>query len=353
MHATETQLVLGVDAGGTKTTAWLARYTRDAPDSRQPQSLCDAVQIIGQGAAGPGNPRAIGFEAAAAAIQEAIAAAYAQSDAAGETAAGEPAAAACLAVAGAGRREEQQRLYNLCMQHNVARQMQVIGDAVPVLAAACGHLPAAALWPLRGVALIAGTGSMAWGCNTLDAAGHLKQSRVGGWGYVLGDEGSGYWIGLAALRAVCRAADGMAPPTELTHCLLHALGLSEPTELIGKIYGAGWDRRHVAGLAPLVVQLATPGSSRKVDAVAAEIVAHAAQELAALVRQVAQQLGLDQRPVVQSQPPIALALAGGVLTGSQFVCSRLQAELADLPLEPIVVPSPVLGAVYLAAAELA
>ena len=85
----------------------------------------------------------------------------------------------------------------------------VVNDALIALQAGVGDAP--------GIVIVSGTGSIAYGRNDRGEA-----SRAGGWGYVLGDEGSGYWIGRLALRAVVRHADGRGRATSLTPRLLDA-----------------------------------------------------------------------------------------------------------------------------------
>src|SRR5690606_10986978 len=106
----------------------------------------------------------------------------------------------------------------------------------------------------RGILILAGTGSVAYGVN---AAG--ESAQVGGWGYLLGGEGSGHWIGMKALQAVVRAADGRAAPTALTDAVLRTLDLKTPRDLIQWIYtpeSAAPRTRAVAQLAPLVLAAA-------------------------------------------------------------------------------------------------
>src|SRR5262245_59230190 len=134
-------LILGVDGGGTKTVAWLAPLD-DAQNSI----------ILGRGQAGPGNPRAAGFDVAQANITAAIEAAFADAKLPVTTA-----AAACFGLAGAGRESEQTRIANWAMQRGIATRVRVVGDAEPILAAASPDN--------CGIALICGTGSLAWGRN--------------------------------------------------------------------------------------------------------------------------------------------------------------------------------------------
>src|SRR5580700_10088086 len=100
---------------------------------------------------------------------------------------------ACIGVAGAGR-EEIAGVVRKIVAEMIAGEIDVVGDMQIALAAAFGAGP--------GVIVIAGTGSIAYG---RDAQGRI--ARAGGWGFAVSDEGSAHWIGLAAVRAVLRAAD--------------------------------------------------------------------------------------------------------------------------------------------------
>jgi N-acetylglucosamine kinase-like BadF-type ATPase len=239
-----------------------------------------------------------------------------------------PAAAACLGLSGAGREGEQALVREWGRRTTVADRIEVVGDATLLLAAGTPEG-----W---GIAVVAGTGSAAWG---RDPEG--RECRAGGWGATLGDEGSGYALVLAGLRAVTRAADGRGPPTLLTDRILHRFGLRHPPELIPAIHGGGWDRPALAALATLVLDAAEAG-----DGVALRIVEEGAEELASAVVATALPLGLTTRPV-------PLALAGGLLLGSAFyrgqVLSRLEA--ASVRAEPVSqVSEPAEGALKMAVA---
>ena len=82
-----------------------------------------------------------------------------------------------------------------------------------------------------GIALISGTGSIVFGRSP-----HGEMARAGGWGHILGDEGSGYAIGVEALRAVMRAFDGRGPATALTDAVLLHWSLKTPPDLVGRVY---------------------------------------------------------------------------------------------------------------------
>ncbi|MFV0445616.1 MAG: N-acetylglucosamine kinase [Planctomycetaceae bacterium] len=302
-------LVIGVDGGGTKTVAWLA------PTAGRRDEL-----PFGVGEAGPGNPRAVGFDTAQHNIALAVRRAW---DNAGLTPA--VAAAACLGLAGAGRPEEQQAIEVWARKHEVARHVQVTHDAEIILAAGTRRAD--------GIALICGTGSFAWGKNSTGAC-----ERSGGWGYLFGDEGSGYAMALAGLRAVASATDGRGPATVLQERMLAAVEVTQASDLIGRLYRPTVSRDWIASLASVVCDAAAD------DDVATEILQTAAHELAMLVVSLVARLQFRQEGY-------SLVLAGGVIANQM----QLRDQLLNLlkatqirPAESIVVANPVCGATELA-----
>jgi N-acetylglucosamine kinase-like BadF-type ATPase len=206
----------------------------------------------------------------------------------------------------------------------LAERIDVVSDAALVLAAGTPDG-----W---GLALVAGTGSIAWG-RTADG----REDRAGGWGYLLGDEGSGYALALAALRAVVRAADGAGALTALGERLLGRMGLREARELVAVVYGGALDRAALAALAPVVVESAD-------DAVAAGIVEEQARELARTGAAAARRLGFAGRA-------FPLALAGGLLVDCDGFRRRVLEALRQEGLRPepvMAVSEPAEGAVRLA-----
>jgi N-acetylglucosamine kinase-like BadF-type ATPase len=374
------RLVLGVDAGGSKTAAWLATAElptgsadalhhevrrvghevrdalpagRAAADPRPKNGPTDTASVaassshpigstearrqatlaqpawmptehgvLGRGQAGGANPREIGFEAAWLAVRRAIDLAFADAGMLPCTV-----SALCLGMAGAGRTEEQKTLTQLAQADAVAEQVRVIGDAEPLLPAA---FPDAV-----GVALISGTGSLAWG---RDATGGVQRS--GGWGYLLGDEGSGYWLAMAALQAVAKAIDGRGPQTALIGAALQHFQVSQPPLLIGRIYDLAMTRGEIARFCPLVFQL------MPIDPVARQVIERGADELAMMVASLARRLGLKSQRY-------QLALAGGVLRSQPRLQSAVLERLIDLNWQPAdarIVEHPAWGAVQLARA---
>ncbi|WP_443197921.1 N-acetylglucosamine kinase [Pseudarthrobacter sp. CCNWLW247] len=134
-----------------------------------------------------------------------------------------------------------------------------------------------------GVAVIAGTGSAAWGRN---AKG--EEARAGGWGYLLGDEGSGYWLGREAVRYSLRRMNQGLPVDQLTAALLASCGVNDPNRLISLFHSPDTGRRFWAQQARLVVEAAAAG-----HAASQELLDQAGSDLAALAAQALGKLGID------------------------------------------------------------
>ena len=295
--------LIGIDGGGSKTLALLADGTG---------------RVVGRGTAGPSNYQVVGVEAAYAALDKAVGAALTAVPNARP-------AAICLGMAGAGRPQDRSIIQAWAQARYPGVPRLVVHDAQLVLAAGTPDG-----W---GIALISGTGSLAYGTNQ---AG--QTARAGGWGHLLGDEGSGYAIGLAGLRAVARAADGRGPNTALTELLLGRMNLDRPQDLIHRIYGAAAPRNAIASLSPLIQNAAQEGDKK-----AQEIIQTAGRELALAVWAVADQLDLHG--------PIPCALAGSVLIKGPAVSAAFHQSIhkLGLPLAPITpVEEPAQGAIKLA-----
>ena len=145
-----------------------------------------------------------------------------------------------------------------------------------------------------GIALIAGTGSIAFGRN---AAG--ETARSGGYGHLIDDGGSGYALGRDALSAVVRALDGRGKETALTKAVFDLLNISSLAEIVTFVYGKDTDKSKIARISLTVAECAGAG-----DEAALEILRRGAEELAQLVAAVQRKLNLGTCPI---------ALLGGLL----------------------------------------
>jgi N-acetylglucosamine kinase-like BadF-type ATPase len=313
--AAQEDLLVGIDGGGSHTIALLASASRCTFPVQE-----DA--ILGRGEAGPSNLRAVGVTAALQALDKAISQAFVAAKLPRT-----PVSVACLGLAGAGLPKDQQVIADWARRVNLAANIEVTTDAAILLAAGTPEN-----W---GLATVAGTGSITYG-KSLDG----RTARAGGWGYLLGDEGSGYAIVIAALQSIVQAADGYGLRTTLTDRLFKAMSLTDRRELIPKIYGGDLDRAALAALAPVVLETASAG-----DAVANQIVQSAANALADAAFVVARALGL-------ASGPVPISLCGGVLLESaDYRTSYLKAlERRGLRVDPVTLArEPALGAVRLAA----
>jgi glucosamine kinase len=186
---------------------------------------------------------------------------------------------------------------------NLAPHVVVTTDIDIALAAAFPEGP--------GIVVSAGTGSVAVG---RDKAG--KRHRIGGYGWQMGDEGSGYAIGRAALGAVSRAMDARSPRTALSERVLRATRSSDFDALVR--WAATASPAEVAALAPHVLEVAAKG-----DQLAQGITDYAARELS--------QLAICLLPKMDVTPPVRVAVTGGLLAPEQPLRQRLLAKLAEEP----------------------
>ena len=223
------------------------------------------------------------------------------------------ATAAGLGLAGLRSAADADRIAAL-LRHRTGARVAVGDDTDAALAGAFRGAP--------GIVVIAGTGSGAAG---RDAAG--RTVRVGGHGYLLGDEGGGYWIGRQAVGAALRAADGTGPPTELTELVRRAFDSLTGAEQ--QVHSNPTDRDLLARLVPLVTAAAGAGPAG--DPVAVRILAEAAGHLVALATAVRARLG-----------PLPVAGVGGIFRCGPVAGAFRAATGAVDPAEP-----PELGALRL------
>jgi len=278
------KLFLGVDGGQSGTTAAIGDETG---------------RVLGTGEAGPCNHAAAGEGRAKLerAVRGSVGSACAQAGLDAETVEFE---AACFGMSG-GPDDKREILAAILR----VKRLEVTNDAVIALAGATASG--------QGIITIAGTGSIAFGRN---ASG--RTARTGGWGYIFGDEGSGFDIARQALRAALRMEEGWGPSTRLREVLLEATASRDANHMLHRFYGDDWPRSRVARLAPLVDRTAMEG-----DAVALEIIQGAAQQLAMLAGSVRQQLW-------QVGESVEVAYIGGVF-GSELLLERFRilVEMAD------------------------
>ena len=276
---------LGFDGGGTKTRAVLLDQTR---------------RIVGAGASGSSNPYAVGMDAALDNIERAAADALnaahlERKDVSGW---GLGLGGVCSPVESA--QVEAALRARLQLQVPIVAREDVEAAWAGAFGGEVGEAPRAVC--------IAGTGSGCWGKN---ADGIVAQAD--GLGPLLGDRGSGFWIGERALRHTGRVCDGVAPADALSAAVLAHFHAPDAKALIRVVYAPDFERARVAELAPIVLSCAPIASAREILARAGEELAHTSL---AVLRALSDE---DVRGEV--------ALIGGVLAGAAPVKAAFVAAL--------------------------
>jgi len=301
-----THCYLGVDGGGTKTEALLA-------DSEG--------RVVGRGLGGPSNPLFVSRDSALGSIARAVA--EARSGAAGLM-------VPRKAVICSGNLKREFDVATLAAKLEIPEdRLLITQDQMSAFCGATGGKP--------GVVVLAGTGSFGMGITETGA-----QLVVGGWGPLLGDEGSGYYIGLSALKAVTRAYDGRGNKTLLTQLVKDHYCIEAVPDLIAAVYGKRDDRRNISAISPLVLEAARAG-----DEVALGIVDDAGRCLAELAKTIIRRLGMDSNEY-------SLVLTGGISNYGDLIRSPLRDEVRT-EFKSIVMKearfAPVIGAVIMAMKE--
>ena len=274
------RLVIGIDAGGTKTVGLLAD---------------ESGRVLAQARGGGANPHVHGEIQVEAVLRSLL----------GELGEIGRAQALCLGMAGVDRAHDEEVVRAILARLGYRERVRIANDALIALVAGS---------PGRtGIVILSGTGSIAYGIDEMGTV-----ARAGGFGSLLGDEGSGYWLGNHALRAVVRASDGRGPATRLTGMIFEALAVASVDELVPLVYEQHLPRSAVAGLAGRVERARVLG-----DAVASELLNRAAHELVLAGQAVSSKLRFAS--------PHAVVLAGGVFQACPSL-GRLVTDRLALPL---------------------
>jgi N-acetylglucosamine kinase-like BadF-type ATPase len=308
--------VAGLDGGGTRTRAAVAETAGGTTRAESEAGPCNLATDLAQAV-------------------RSIETALDHARAGGEVHAG-PFDALCIAAAGSGDAALRERARHELLQRGVARKVAFVPDAAAVLAAANEDA--------CGLALIAGTGSLAFG-RTKEG----RCARAGGYGSVVGDPGSGHALGASALRAAALVADGHRGSDRLMADVLAAAGVTAPGNRARELARVvrDWRPDQIAALAPLVVRAAADG-----DLPAQRMLQSAASQLAELAGLVLKKLfdGREKGGAAPADGSFPLVLAGGLFTGipafAQLVTEALAASGARL--EVTKVKRTELGALTLA-----
>ncbi|MFM2064811.1 MAG: hypothetical protein RLZZ507_4482 [Cyanobacteriota bacterium] len=312
--------ILGIDGGGSKTICII---------------IDEKGKICGRGEAGAANYQSIGIAAARKQIESAIIQAII-------TVLNDnhniEIIAICLGLAGVSRREDIEVIKSLVNELQNSQNIPgitwklqpsniiICHDALIALMGGVGDAV--------GIVVAAGTGSIVFGRNN---QGITK--RVGGWGYILGDEGSAYKIAVAGMQAALKSYDGRSEKTILLDNFQQHLQLENIEKLIEVIYRRGWGVKEIAALAPIIDQAATAG-----DIIANRIIDEAITELVLATSTVLDHL-FDNSQLVE------VVTTGSIWLGKCGFRERFVNSLVDqYPLVNVIYPryEPVYGAGLLA-----
>ncbi len=296
-------LYIGIDGGGTKTKCVLTD---------------DQLRIIASAQAGPTNPLAVGINKSSEILFGLIQKVLRKAN-------GFPISTVVIGLAGAGRKkhceEIEVRLARLSRKKKILlNRVKVLSDIEIALEGAFAGEP--------GIILVAGTGSIVLG---KDKRGNLF--RVGGFGKIIGDEGSGYSIGRKGLQSVAKEFDGRGDKTILTDIARKKYAINNSDDLITKVHSSDFD---VAGFAKYVIDAAQLG-----DKISRGILSHESDELICYV----ETLNKKIRP-----KKINLSLSGGLLSSrnyySNLLCRKIKESFREFQIKKIIYP-PEIGAVLL------
>lgn len=284
----EKRVVAGMDGGASRTVCLVAE---------------EDGALLGRGEGGPSNYHKCGLYAAKVSVRDALASAL--------LAAGRQVGdvkVLCAGLAGVAREVDRRRFSRAFADLAPEAKVLLEDDARIALAGATENRP--------GIIVISGTGSIALG---LDA--HGRRARAGGWGHLLGDEGSGYDIARQGLAAALKSADGRGPQTSLSEKIRRELYLDSLQDLIPVLYGERVTPDRIASLFPLVLEAADEG-----DEVAESLLRRAASDLMEAVLSVARQLRTKE------SEPLLVSAAGGAWQSSEMLRDEFLKRLAeDLP----------------------
>jgi N-acetylglucosamine kinase-like BadF-type ATPase len=301
---------LGIDGGGTRTSAWLADVDG---------------KVLARAETGPSNPLKVGLRAAEREILNAFRTCLREAGLPTSRASRQPLLrAVCAGISGVDRKDVSRPLLTWFRHYLPARRHLLTSDAAIALAAAVGNSP--------GIIVIAGTGSIAFARNN---QGRLL--RAGGWGIPFDDLGSGYELGRKGVAAALEAFDGRCPRTILMDRICQHLDLRDITEIVSRQLSP----QQVAGLFPVVMEAARDG-----DLAARHLCDEAARDLANLAAALLRRPGWPHR----STPVIT---TGGVFRSSKLISSAFARHLrrfAPWARVEMLERPPVEGALWLARA---
>lgn len=304
------QTVIGIDGGGTRLRAAIAT---------------DDGILLGRGEAGTGNYHDVGANV----VRDNIGLAVSQAWRAAE----QPPRRADAVFLGLGSIVTPE---DRSVIRGIVRELGVVSDERIGVDHDLRVALAGGLAGQPGIVLIAGTGSSCYGRNEQG-----QNWQAGGWGPILDDPGSSYWLGRQAMIAAIRDYDGRGSKTRLHQSVVEALGIDSVQEIMRRVELEGMARSEIAALAPLVTTAAAAG-----DEVARSLIEHGVDQLGIMVATVAERVSF-----IAKSPTIPVVITGGLTSAGSVFLSPLQRAIQRRAPATCIVDarmSPVLGGVLLA-----
>ncbi len=268
----------GIDAGGTSSKCVL---------------INERGEVLADVKAGPANYQVAGIEKAIEEINKVIKIAC-------EKARVENIDIMGIGMAGAGGSFDLEKIKERLLPLNFVNKAYITDDGmIAVLGAHVGN---------PGIVLIAGTGSIVYGFGNNE-----EIVRAGGWGPLLGDEGSGFWIGLNALKEIIKASENRGKKTSLKKLILKKLNIKNLRELVNFTYQPSLPRREIASLAPLVIKEMQKGDKRAV-----KIINEGLEELAITCRSVMESISISKNKETKKEYYLKIAVMGGLFDNTFF-----------------------------------
>ncbi|MCR2044507.1 N-acetylglucosamine kinase [Anaerosalibacter massiliensis] len=273
--------IIGIDGGGTKTIGYLSDYNGN---------------ILAAAKSDTSNYLSAGIEKAKESLDNVI-----KSLCSYDNITKDDIGLISLGLAGAGRKRDREVIETILKDLGINCKKIINNDAYIALVGAHGKS--------QGVITISGTGSITLGLNK-----KREMFRTGGWGHILGDEGSGYYFGKEGLVAVMKSYDGREKGTLITNKVLNYLNFTTVDEIVQYVYSNINNKTKISGLSRLVIEAAEEN-----DEVARKIINKGVHELVSMIITVVDKMG----------EPENIALTGGIFDNSNLIKDKVNIILEE------------------------
>lgn len=308
--SSETQFVIGVDGGGTKTSACLVQFeiAEDSPSISEVNQLETSCNVIAEAKSGPANINRVGWESAKNCVEQAIDHVIRNAEQVVGHSLRNSVGGICLGLAGAGNESAVAKWNAFASERGWSQNVEVVNDAVPLFEFTNPHR--------AGIAVIAGTGSLVVLRDELQT-----YHRRGGWGARVGDPASGLWLGRELIRSVSEVVDGIRTGATARQYLYDWLSLKTDSALRNWIRNEDEFESRITALAPRICRAANEG-----EPICRGICDEAISYLVQLIQSI---------QVHTSADGFDLVLSGGLLVNDDGMAQGLLKNLAAVDCSPV------------------